>query len=99
MDCPTNGDPAYDVLKIKRTTGIPKSQLVRVESADVPGAMLNADGTYSIYKSQVSVVLSKLNSTLALLQCYAAIKRLSDIHAHSLLAKIQHCPHSCSPIV
>lgn len=53
-DCPTNGNPAYDTHKIKRTTGIPRNQLVNVADGTVPGAMLAADGkTWQVYKSSL----------------------------------------------
>jgi len=39
-------DENYDPLKIKKAVGIPKNQLEPVAGPDVPGAMLQSDGTY-----------------------------------------------------
>ena len=41
---------------MKRTTGIPRSQLVSC-AEDTAGAMLNPDGSFSMYKAQVSVAV------------------------------------------
>lgn len=49
--CPTNGDPAYDRKFSKRSTGIPQCQLIKVADESVHGAMLNGDGTYSVYRT------------------------------------------------
>ena len=56
-DCPTNDDPNFDAKhRIKRTTGIPRSFMKRVDKADIPagdqaddsrpnkGFMIDADG-------------------------------------------------------
>lgn len=37
---------------MKMTTGIPRSQLVIVEDRDIPGAMLNPDGTFAVFKTK-----------------------------------------------
>jgi protein MPE1 len=45
--CPTNGDPAFDKPKIRRTTGIPRSFLRSVEAAPdkrEAGLMITPDG-------------------------------------------------------
>lgn len=34
-ECPTNGDPSYDFLKVKKATGIPKSFLKPVTEGEV----------------------------------------------------------------
>lgn len=52
MACPTNDDPDFKpVARAKRTTGIPRSFLTKVEKPaegdeDARGVMLNADGEY-----------------------------------------------------
>ncbi|KAJ7537906.1 hypothetical protein O6H91_11G027400 [Diphasiastrum complanatum] len=43
--CPTNGDPAYDMKKVKLPTGIPKTMLVA-----------NPDGSYALPNGQVAVL-------------------------------------------
>lgn len=43
--CPTNGDPTYDVKRVKPPTGIPKSMLVATP-----------DGSYSLPSGAVAVL-------------------------------------------
>ncbi|KAJ7559861.1 hypothetical protein O6H91_04G103900 [Diphasiastrum complanatum] len=43
--CPTNGDPTYDMKKVKLPTGIPKTMLVA-----------NPDGSYALPNGQVAVL-------------------------------------------
>jgi hypothetical protein len=38
--CPTNGDPAYDVQKVKKATGIPRSMLKTVSATDAKATLL-----------------------------------------------------------
>ena len=67
-DCPTNGDPAYDRKFAKKSTGIPRSQLVTVADATISGAMENIDGTFSVYRTSAegesAYLLCSLLSTL-----------------------------------
>ncbi|KAF2213641.1 hypothetical protein CERZMDRAFT_39057 [Cercospora zeae-maydis SCOH1-5] len=49
--CPTNNDPTFDGKKPKRTTGIPRSMLEKVEEPDTDkelpqGVFMNQDGDY-----------------------------------------------------
>ncbi|KAK9086852.1 hypothetical protein Syun_029246 [Stephania yunnanensis] len=46
-DCPTNGDPNYDIKKLKPPTGIPKSML-----------MTTSDGSYALTGGVVATTLS-----------------------------------------
>ena len=54
MACPTNNDPNWVALpRVKRTTGIPRSHLKRVEKptgdeTDLRGVMMNAEGEYVV---------------------------------------------------
>lgn len=51
QNCPTNDDPEFEGRpRIKRTTGIPKSFLQKVESAIVQGesVMVTADGSFVV---------------------------------------------------
>ncbi|KAL3694254.1 hypothetical protein R1sor_007905 [Riccia sorocarpa] len=43
--CPTNGDPSYDIKKVKPPTGIPKTMLVA-----------NPDGSYALPTGEVAVL-------------------------------------------
>jgi hypothetical protein len=44
--CPTNGDPRYDFVRVKHSTGIPKTFLVPVsaDEASSPGTLLTPGG-------------------------------------------------------
>ncbi|KAK4690505.1 protein MPE1, partial [Lecanoromycetidae sp. Uapishka_2] len=62
--CPTNNDPTFDdTRRVKRTTGIPKSMLIKVDAPTIaandgtvddtkqqPGVMINAEGEWVIAK-------------------------------------------------
>lgn len=53
--CPTNNDPTFDdTRRVKRTTGIPKSMLVKVEA---PTALAN-DGTVDDTKQQQGLMIN-----------------------------------------
>lgn len=56
QDCPTNGDPAFDVRKIPNSIGIPRSQLVTVTDPTLPGVMMAPDGSLVVLKSSLCVV-------------------------------------------
>lgn len=43
--CPTNGDPNYDMRKVKQPTGIPRSML-----------MVNPQGSYALPNGSVAVL-------------------------------------------
>lgn len=72
QNCPTNDDPEFEGRpRIKRTTGIPKSFLQKVESAVVQGksVMVTADGSFVIarpddasWKQHKSVVVKHLSA-------------------------------------
>lgn len=44
--CPTNGDPRYDFVRVKNSTGIPKTFLVPVSASEAtsPGTLLTPGG-------------------------------------------------------
>lgn len=44
--CPTNGDPKYDFVRVKNSTGIPKTFLVPVSASEaaLPGTLLTPGG-------------------------------------------------------
>jgi hypothetical protein len=72
-NCPTNGDPSYDIRKLKAPTGIPRSQLVQIDakkklSSDpdetVPGGTLfMPDGSYATHRPNEGRFFKKLSQT------------------------------------
>jgi hypothetical protein len=49
QNCPTNGDKSFDHMKVRRTTGIPKSFLQKVEQVPAgKGVLVTQDGNLVI---------------------------------------------------
>ncbi|RKP18288.1 DWNN-domain-containing protein, partial [Rozella allomycis CSF55] len=56
--CPTNSDKSFDLLKVKRTTGIPKSFLKTVDASEIDKAngtvMVTDDGSLVVVQANTS---------------------------------------------
>ncbi|KAK7346556.1 hypothetical protein VNO80_21077 [Phaseolus coccineus] len=76
--CPTNGDPNYDMRKVKQTTGIPRSML-----------MVNSQGSYalpSIRDYIISKCVCVCGATNILVDELLPNKTLRDTINHTVLA-------------
>jgi hypothetical protein len=58
--CPTNGDPNYDLPKVKKATGIPRSFLKPVQGGDAKATLLLPEGGFAIMIPNEEVFLKEI---------------------------------------
>eukprot|EP01094_Clydonella_sp_ATCC50884_P010860 TRINITY_DN20679_c0_g1_i1.p1 TRINITY_DN20679_c0_g1~~TRINITY_DN20679_c0_g1_i1.p1 ORF type:complete len:333 (+),score=59.68 TRINITY_DN20679_c0_g1_i1:325-1323(+) len=63
INCPTNGDPAYDYRKVKKATGIPRAFLKTVDGGQGAGALLLPGGGYAVMTPNTAA-FERYNQTL-----------------------------------
>ncbi|KAG0624772.1 hypothetical protein M758_2G002700 [Ceratodon purpureus] len=64
--CPTNGDPTYDMRKMKPPVGIPKTRL----KADQEGSYILPDGSVAVMQPDESVFAKEADALLAIRPIY-----------------------------
>ncbi|XP_024400814.1 E3 ubiquitin ligase PARAQUAT TOLERANCE 3 [Physcomitrium patens] len=64
--CPTNGDPTFDMRKMKSPVGIPKTQL----KADQEGSYILPDGSVAVMQPDESVFAKEADALLAIRPTY-----------------------------
>nr|XP_024377086.1 E3 ubiquitin ligase PARAQUAT TOLERANCE 3-like isoform X3 [Physcomitrium patens] len=65
--CPTNGDPTYDMRKMKPPVGIPKTRL----KADQEGSYILPDGSVAVMQPDESVFAKEADALLAIRPIYS----------------------------